>query len=73
MTRAYALDRAARIGATGWMQVVFALVLDRVVIGRTPPVSTLGGIACVVGAGVLLVFDARREQSAIGRATSPRI
>lgn len=62
MTRAYALDRAARVGATGWMQVVFALLLDRLVVGRTPPIATLAGIACIVVASGVLLVDAHRDE-----------
>lgn len=60
MTRAYALDQAARVGAVGWMQVVFALGLDAVVFARVPEAHARWGITMLLGAGTLLVWDARR-------------
>lgn len=69
MTRAYALDRAARVGAAGWSQVLFALALDGVFFARVPPPLTVAGIALLVVAGVVLVWDAGREQAR--RAAGP--
>ena len=68
MTRAYSLDRAARIGAAGWAQVVFALLLDGLVRARWPERSAATGIALLLGAGVVLVESARREQRIIAAA-----
>lgn len=62
MTRAYALDQAARVGAVGWMQVVFALGLDALVFARVPEAHARWGIVLLLGAGTLLVWDARRAQ-----------
>lgn len=62
LTRAYALDRAARVGAAGWIQVVFGLVLDLLVMRRVPPLLTVVGIGMIVSAGLLLVLDARRDE-----------
>lgn len=61
MTRAYALDKAGRVGAAGQVQIVFAVGLDAAVFGRRPAGATLAGIALLLGAGALLVSDARRE------------
>lgn len=62
LTRAYALDRAARVGAAGWVQVVLALGVDLLTTKRTPRVSSLVGIALMVLAGVVLTIDARRDE-----------
>ena len=65
ITRAYALDKAARVGAAGWIQVVIALAIDAVVFGRRPEGTVLAGIALLLGSGALLVDDARRAQRAM--------
>ncbi len=65
LTRAYALDKAARVGAAGWLQIVIALGIDAVVFARWPEVPTLGGIALLLVSGVLLVSDARRDERAL--------
>lgn len=64
ITRAYALDKAARVGAAGWVQVVIALGIDAVVFGRRPEGVALAGIALLLTSGALLVDDARRDQRA---------
>jgi drug/metabolite transporter (DMT)-like permease len=61
MTRAYASDRAARVGAVGWLQIVFGVGIDVAVLRHVPAAATVAGIVLVVSAGVLLVWDARRE------------
>ncbi|MBK6529665.1 MAG: DMT family transporter [Deltaproteobacteria bacterium] len=65
ITRAYALDKAAGVGAAGWIQVVIALAIDAVVFGRRPEGTVLAGIALLLGSGALLVDDARRAQRAM--------
>jgi drug/metabolite transporter (DMT)-like permease len=62
MTRAYSLDRAARVGAAGWAQIIFALLLDGALRSRWPERSASIGIAMLLGAGTLLLFGALREQ-----------
>lgn len=61
ITRAYALDKAARVGAAGWIQVVLALAIDALFFHRLPDHLALGGIALLLASGALLVDDARRE------------
>jgi drug/metabolite transporter superfamily protein YnfA len=61
MTRAYALDKAGRVGAAGQVQIVFAVALDAAVFGRRPEGAAAAGIALLACAGALLVQDARRE------------
>lgn len=66
MTRAYALDKAARVGAASFLQVVLALGVDAAVFRRFPAEGAAVGIALVVGGGLLLVLDATRAVSAAG-------
>jgi drug/metabolite transporter (DMT)-like permease len=65
ITRAYALDKAARVGAVGWVQVVIALAVDAVVFAHRPEAAVTAGIAALLVAGGLLVEDARREECAV--------
>lgn len=67
MTRAYALDQAARVGAAGWMQVLFAIAIDAAVFSRAPVASARAGIALLLAAGALLVWDARRPPTSPSR------
>ena len=60
-TRAYAVDRAARVGATGWLQVLFALLIDIVVLGTPVHGGTLLGIGLMLAAGVTLMLDVWHE------------
>lgn len=66
LTRAYTLDRAARVGAAGWLQVVLAIGVDAAVFAHVPGPWAAAGIALVLLAGVALVVDARRD--ALSRA-----
>lgn len=66
MTRAYALDKAARVGAASFLQVLLALAVDAVVFRRFPVAGAAVGIGLVVAGGLLLVFDATRAVSAEG-------
>jgi drug/metabolite transporter (DMT)-like permease len=68
MTRAYSLDRAARVGAAGWAQVILALLLDGLVRARWPERSATVGIALLLAAGALLIVGARREQQQLSAA-----
>lgn len=61
ITRAYALDKAARVGAAGWLQVALALAIDAAVFRRMPERAALVGIALLLASGALLVDDARRD------------
>ncbi len=62
ITRAYALDKAARVGAAGWAQVVIALAIDALVFARVPERPALAGIAMLLVSGALLVGDALRDE-----------
>ena len=61
-TRAYAVDRAARVGTTGWLQVLLALAIDVVVLGTPVPPSTLLGIGAMLAAGVVLMVNVWHER-----------
>jgi drug/metabolite transporter (DMT)-like permease len=63
ITRAYALDKAARVGAAGWIQIVIALGIDAAVFHRWPERVALAGIAMLLASGALLVDDARRDEN----------
>jgi drug/metabolite transporter (DMT)-like permease len=60
-TRAYAVDRAARVGATGWLQVLLALLIDLLVLGRDLQPSTLLGVGLMVAAGAILMLNVWHE------------
>jgi len=59
MTRAYALDRAARVSAIGYSGVVFTRVLALPVFGEIPTVVQALGSLMVVGSGVVLALGER--------------
>lgn len=62
MTRAYALDKAARVGAAGFAQVLLAVLIDVAVFHRAPVAESVAGIALIVTGGAALVWDASRAQ-----------
>lgn len=55
ITRAYALDRAARLGAVSYAGVVLTYALEAVLLRRPPTILQLCGAALVVVAGILTV------------------
>ena len=65
MTRAYALERAARVGTVGYLGVVLSHVLGAAVLGERPSPHQLAGTALVTGAGLLLALAAVRDARAI--------
>ncbi len=58
MTRAYALDRAARVSALGYSGVVFTRVLGFPFFGEVPNWTQALGSMLVIGSGVLLSVGA---------------
>ena len=70
MTRAYALDRAARVGGVGWVQVLLALLIDGVLRRQWPHGKALFGIALLVFAGILLYLSAREADATAVAPTS---
>ncbi|WP_437564727.1 DMT family transporter [Sorangium sp. So ce542] len=61
MTRAYALDNAARIGAIGYVGVVLSHVLAAAWLGEIPSARQLLGAALVMAAGLWLAAQAIRD------------
>lgn len=59
MTRAYALDHAARISALAYLGILFTVVLAIPVFGEWPSMPQLLGAAAIIGAGLLLARSAR--------------
>jgi drug/metabolite transporter (DMT)-like permease len=58
MTRAYALDHAARVGTISYLGVVMIQVMAAVWLDEIPTAPQLVGSAMVIGAGVLLALKA---------------
>jgi drug/metabolite transporter (DMT)-like permease len=65
MTRAYALERAARVSGMSYLAVVASAVLGAVVLGEVPTASALTGMALVIGGGLLITFS--REDGVASR------
>jgi drug/metabolite transporter (DMT)-like permease len=65
MTRAYALERAARVGAVGYLGVVVTHLLGAVVLGERASFAQLAGSAIVVASGLALALGAVREARAV--------
>lgn len=63
MTRAYSLERAARVGSMSYLAVVTSAILGAVVLGEQPSASALLGMALVVSGG--LVVTLTRDKVAI--------
>jgi drug/metabolite transporter (DMT)-like permease len=61
MTRAYALDRAARVSTLTFLGIVLTHLLAIPIFGETPGWSQAIGAVLVMGAGLLLVRSARDE------------
>jgi drug/metabolite transporter (DMT)-like permease len=65
MTRAYALETAARIGGGGYLIVAVSPVAGMLLFGETPGWVSLVGITVILGAGVLLAVDAGYRPAAL--------
>ncbi len=61
MTRAYALDRAARVSALGYLSIVLTHALAIPLFGERTTLLQVMGTALVIGGGLLVSYDARRE------------
>lgn len=68
MTRAYALDRAARVGTVGYLGVALSHVLGAAWLAETPSPHQLAGALLVTAAGLGLAFEALREAQRGGAA-----
>lgn len=54
MTRAYALERAARVGGMSYLSVVASAVLGAVQLGEVPSLVAILGMALVVAGGIVV-------------------
>jgi drug/metabolite transporter (DMT)-like permease len=56
LTRAYTLERAARVSGMGYLAVVASALLGAAVLGELPSLGALGGMALVVVGGLVVTF-----------------
>lgn len=54
MTRAYALERAARVSGVGYLAVVVSAILGAAVLGEKPGVAAMMGMGLVVAGGLVV-------------------
>ncbi len=59
MTRAYALDSAARVSAIGYSGIVFTRIFALPLFGEKPTVVAVAGSLLVIGSGVVLALRGR--------------
>jgi drug/metabolite transporter (DMT)-like permease len=69
MTRAYALERAARVSGMAYLQVVVSTLLGAVALHEWPTGRTVGGMALIVSGGLVVAFTGLRQarQARAGR------
>lgn len=63
MTRAYALEQAAKVGTVGYLGVVASHIGGAVVLGEWPGIAQVAGTALVIGAGVAITWASLRHGS----------
>lgn len=63
MTKAYGLDKAARVSAAGYSGVVISQILGVLFLHEIPGVRQLAGAGLVVMSGLFLVFGMLRERA----------
>jgi len=56
MTRAYALDQAARVSSVGNLSVVVSALLGALALGERPSLSAIMGMLLVIAGGVVVTF-----------------
>lgn len=63
LTRAYTLERAARVSGMGYLAVVASALLGAAVLGERPSLAAVVGMALVVTGGLVVTFirDAKQE------------
>jgi drug/metabolite transporter (DMT)-like permease len=66
MTRAYSLDRAARVSAMGYSGVVMTRALAAPIFGEIPTIAQGLGSLLVVASGVVLALGDAEERADIG-------
>lgn len=64
MTRAYALEQAARVSAMSYLAVVASALLGALALGERPPLVAVLGMALVVAGGVVVTFGKERYSPA---------
>ncbi len=70
MTKAYGLDKAARVGAFGYSAVVISQILGVLLLHEIPTVRQLAGAGLVVTSGLVLVGGAMFEKPALEKTAS---
>jgi drug/metabolite transporter (DMT)-like permease len=68
MTRAYALERAARVGTVGYLGVVLSHVLAALVLHEEPSPHQVIGTVLVSAAGIVVAWRMARESAAERRS-----
>jgi drug/metabolite transporter (DMT)-like permease len=61
MTRAYALERAARVSGVSYLQVVVSALLGAIALHEWPSPRTAAGMALVVAGGLVVAVAGLRE------------
>lgn len=63
LTRAYALERAARVSGMGYLAVVASALLGGAVLGERPTLGAVAGIVLVIAGGLVVSFmrEAKEE------------
>ena len=56
LTRAYTLERAARVSGMGYLSVVASALLGAALLGELPTLGAMGGMALVVAGGLVVTF-----------------
>jgi len=69
MTRAYALEMAARVSPFGYLSVVASSLFGAALLGERPDALALGGMALVIAGGIVVAVAGIREQR-LSRAVS---
>lgn len=72
MTKAYGLDKAARVSAVGYSGVVMSQIFGVLVLHESPGVRQLAGAGLVVISGLFLLGGALRESTIPTAGTAPR-
>jgi drug/metabolite transporter (DMT)-like permease len=66
MTRAFAMSRAAPLSVLGYLSIIFTYLLAIPIFGERSGAMQIGGAALVIGAGLILAYDAWRQPGGPG-------